>query len=419
MSGDPVIEFFDDDKPEAQPIKLEKKNETSPVIKSSGKKTSVSLKSGNNSIKLSLPGDSRIWALASVLFILLIGASIFTHGFKDVTGFFAAPVGANSTSINLPVANSSAPVISLTLLVDSNCTQCYNPVQVHGTVLAQAGVNLNSTTRILDIHSAQGQALIQKYNITSVPTFLAPPELATGYPNVMSQFLVNFGTLENDGWYVFRSNDAIGQPYENLSTGKVVGLPPSISELSAGGHSIGPGNASVTVVEFADFECPYCGAEEGTNQAAITALQDPTQGDPNWTAAVPTLVTMAKAGLINYVFMQDPLAIHANAFNASLAAECASEQGQFWEYHDKLFANQNALTPSDLESYASQLGLNTTQFDSCYNSQKYASKIQNDINIATSAGVTGTPYFFINNLTLPGAYPLSTVQQVIAQAQLQ
>jgi protein-disulfide isomerase len=130
---------------------------------------------------------------------------------------------------------------------------------------------------------------------------------------------------------------------------------------------------------------------------------------------------------VKYVFRDYPLSFHQYAEKAAEAADCADEQGKYWEYHDLLFENQtahNATLQTDglegvlstFKSYAADLGLDTATFDDCLDSGKYASEVQNDIQDGQAYGVSGTPAFFINGQLVSGAQPFSVFQQVIDAA---
>lgn len=167
------------------------------------------------------------------------------------------------------------------------------------------------------------------------------------------------------------------------------------SDADSGGHpERGPDGAPVTIVEFGDFQCPYCRRVEGT-------LREVRQhyGDK-----------------VRLVFEDFPLSFHHNAMNAALAARCAGEQDKFWQYHDALFSNQAALSPPDLKALADNLGLNISQFDACFDGRKYESEINADQAEARRAGADGTPYFLINDKPLSGAAPFSTFQSMINNA---
>ena len=105
--------------------------------------------------------------------------------------------------------------------------------------------------------------------------------------------------------------------------------------------------------------------------------------------------------------------IHNRAEPAALAADCANEQGKFWEYHDKLFANQKGLEDTNLKQYAVDLGLDATKFNQCLDSAKYKADVQNDAKEGQEVGVTGTPAFFINGRFLSGAQPFDGFKAII------
>lgn len=107
--------------------------------------------------------------------------------------------------------------------------------------------------------------------------------------------------------------------------------------------------------------------------------------------------------------------MHKRAQPAAEAAQCAREQGKFWEYHDKLFANQRALSDEDLKKYASELGLDTDKFNACYDSGKYRSDVLQDAQVGQQVGVRGTPAFFINGRFLSGAQPFNKFKEIIDQ----
>jgi protein-disulfide isomerase len=160
---------------------------------------------------------------------------------------------------------------------------------------------------------------------------------------------------------------------------------------------IGPEDAPVTIVEFSDFQCPYCKRwVDQTYQALLDQYGDQ----------------------IRIVYRDFPLtSIHPDAQKAAEAAECADEQGRFWEMHDIIFANQVIGIGVDaLTGYAGQIdGLDAEQLAECVDSGKYADEIAADLNDGTSYGVSGTPTFFINGYRLVGAQPLASFTALIEQ----
>jgi len=150
-------------------------------------------------------------------------------------------------------------------------------------------------------------------------------------------------------------------------------------------------DAPVTIVEFSDFQCPYCSRARPT----VNRVRD-TYGDK-----------------VRVVFRHFPLQIHPEAQKAGEAAACAGEQGKFWEMHDRLFANQSALQVADLKAHAAGLGLDAEAFGRCLDSARHAAAVQRDVEEGAEYGVSGTPAFFINGRPLVGAQPFESFAQVI------
>ena len=152
-------------------------------------------------------------------------------------------------------------------------------------------------------------------------------------------------------------------------------------------------DAPVELVEFSDFECPYCQRVRETLEAL-----DARYGEQ-----------------IRFVFKDFPLSIHPQAFKAAEAANCALEQGRFWEYHDTLFANQDALAVEDLKRYAAALGLNAAEFDTCVDEGKFRDRVQRDMDEGNRYGVSSTPTVFINGRPVIGAVPLEVYDRIIRE----
>lgn len=161
--------------------------------------------------------------------------------------------------------------------------------------------------------------------------------------------------------------------------------------VKAEGPSKGPENAPVTIVEFSDFQCPYC------SKAANTVHE----------------VLKAYDGKVRVVFRDYPLPFHKEAGKASEAGLCANEQGKFWEMHDWMFANQSGLAVDNLKAQAGGLGLDTAKFNECLDSGKFAKTVEANMADGKEAGVTGTPAFFVNGVFLNGAVPMDKFKEVI------
>ncbi len=165
-----------------------------------------------------------------------------------------------------------------------------------------------------------------------------------------------------------------------------------VTDLNITGAPVkGPKNAPVTIVAFSDFQCPFC------------------------SRVVPTLHDLEKQydGKIKVVFKHQPLPFHNNAKIAAAASMAANDQGKFWEMHDKLFANQQALDRPSLERYASELGLDMGKFKAALDSNKFDAYITADSAEGTRVGANGTPTFFINGRQVVGAQPIDAFKSVI------
>ena len=157
---------------------------------------------------------------------------------------------------------------------------------------------------------------------------------------------------------------------------------------------MGPPDAPVTLIEFSDFQCPYCRRVQGVLKRLMTAYH----------------------GQLKLVFRDFPLRqIHPEAQKAAEAAQCANDQGQFWPYHDRLFATTD-LAIEDLKQYAVELGLDIEEFNTCLDSEKYRQEVQGDIDDALAAGVNATPSFFVNGLPINGAVPFERFVEMVELA---
>ena len=178
---------------------------------------------------------------------------------------------------------------------------------------------------------------------------------------------------------------------KSKTTVRVLLDPPRQTVATEGSPAKGPANAPVEIVEFSDFQCPYC------LRAAPTVTQVlKTYGDK-----------------IRFVYRHYPLPNHPNARPAAEAAACAAEQGKFWPYHDRLFGDGNKLGPTDLKRDAAELGLDTAKFDACVDSHKLKATVDADLQAGVDAGVDGTPAFFINGRMISGAQPFDVFKRII------
>lgn len=162
-------------------------------------------------------------------------------------------------------------------------------------------------------------------------------------------------------------------------------------EIDGGERAKGSVEAPIQLVEYSDFECPYCGRAQPAVREVLA-----TYGDR-----------------VLLVYRDFPLSMHEHAHLAAQAGQCAHEQGRFWEYHDVLFANASQLAADDLKRHAAAAGLDPAAFAACLDSGRTAPGVDADLESGAAQGVSGTPAFFINGLRLSGAQPFAAFQQVI------
>ena len=155
--------------------------------------------------------------------------------------------------------------------------------------------------------------------------------------------------------------------------------------------SMGPANAPVTIVEFSDFQCPYCKLSVPTVKEILAKYPDK----------------------VKVVYRDYPGPTHPHAPEAAEAAQCAGDQGKFWEYHDSLFDHQASAIGWNFSELAKEIGLNQDTFASCLKSRRYREEVAKDLRDGLKLGVTSTPTFFINGRPLVGAKPFAEFQTVI------
>ena len=199
-------------------------------------------------------------------------------------------------------------------------------------------------------------------------------------------------TTNNDEIVVDNNNDLVVADDDTEPT------PEAVPIVNDDDHVRGDKNAPITVIEYSDFECPFCSRFHPTMQQVMT--------DYN--------------GKVRWVLRHYPLSFHPEALPAANATECASEQNKFWEYADKLFENQESLGGDYYKQLATELGLNVSQWQTCFDNSKYSDKIEAQYQGGVSAGVTGTPGSFIidqdgNAIPIKGALPYSSVSSAIDQ----
>lgn len=199
---------------------------------------------------------------------------------------------------------------------------------------------------------------------------------------------------------VFYSNNK-----SSLETASLSGNQPTVKvEVSADDDSfLGPENAKVTIIEFSDYQCPFCRSfwRDTLNQIKEKYIDSGKS--------------------VKFVYRDFPLSFHPMSQKYAEAAECAGDQNKYWEMHDKIFFEQDKLgqgtisayTEDDLKKWAAEISLKVSEFNQCLDSGKYVNEVKKDFDDGSKAGVNGTPSFFINGKVLVGAQPIQAFIQII------
>lgn len=178
-------------------------------------------------------------------------------------------------------------------------------------------------------------------------------------------------------------------------------VPPAkpIEEVGGVGSLPPKGNedAPVTIIEFSEYQCPYCGKY---TRETLSQLDE----------------EYIQTGKVKYYFRDFPLSFHQYAQKAAEAARCANDQGKLWEYHDKVFEEQDLLSLEKIKEWAKELGLDTGEFNKCLDDGKHEEVVKKDFSDGQTAGVQGTPSFFINGKPLRGAQPYESFKTAIDEA---
>ena len=169
--------------------------------------------------------------------------------------------------------------------------------------------------------------------------------------------------------------------------------PRTVIEVDADDPVVGPASATVEIIEFSDFQCPFCQRLTGT----LEQLKAEYGSD------------------IRLVFKDYPLPNHAQAFKAAEAGNCANQQGKFWELHDTMFSRQSELGVDDLKRHAGELGMDQTAFDACLDSGRFAEQVNADLKAGQQYGVSSTPTVFINGRAVMGAAPFEVFDAIIRE----
>lgn len=264
-------------------------------------------------------------------------------------------------------------VVKLTVVNDKNCKLCDSSNVVAAIKKLFPDLEVNE----IDYTSKEGSNIIKELNINLLPAYIFDKNVEK-----TSQFSTIAETLipGKEGYLI---NPGVVGPVKLLK-------PVELGDAYVKGDK----NAPLTIVEFSEFQCPFCGKFV---KEIMSKIEEEYIGK----------------GKVKVAFKHFPLGFHQYAKRASIASECAGEQGKFWEYHNLLFDNQEKLTDSDLKEYAQKLNLEMGKFSSCLETEKYAEKIERNLKQGQELGITGTPGFFVGDMMVVGAQPYETFKLFI------
>lgn len=269
------------------------------------------------------------------------------------------------------------PKVQVQVLTDSTCAACAPDealVWFRRVLPTMEAVPVEAS-------SEKGKALIAKFGISTVPAFVFGNEVTgTDFYGLANELFT-----EKDGSFLLDTAKL------GLKPGKFLALP----EIGDGAIIQGSKDASLKIVGYSDFQCPYSKAFQASVNQMLADYGDK----------------------VTFVYKHLPLSFHAQAENAALASECANEQGKFKEYSNILFERQAewgvAKDTLKLKGYARTLGLKATDFNTCLDTKKYADKVATDAAEATKFGVDGTPGTFVGDTLLAGAVPYQDLKAAI------
>ena len=232
--------------------------------------------------------------------------------------------------------------------------------------------------------------------------------LVLGSQHGFAQAISGTAALEKEIQSLRQGQEAIQkdiQIIKDILTGKKPPLENVLISIE-GSPVLGDANASIAIVEFADYQCPFCGRH--SSQTLPQVMDE-----------------YVKSGKVQYIYKDFPLeSLHPLAMKAAEAARCAGEENKYWEMHDRLYKNQQALDVNELQGHATVLGLDAPKFQQCLDSGKYTAQIRENMQEGQKYGVRGTPAFFLGKIDpkeskvkavtmLSGAQPYTAFQQAL------
>lgn len=321
--------------------------------------------------------DKNPWKVATLILAALLLISFFVP--KQLlrpwenSANDAVPSAAAAPAPTGPTVTD--PIVTVAVVNDPNCALC-------DSSNVEAGLRTYFPTikiKQVDAATSAGKKLIKRFDLQTLPSFIFDGAIT----KTANYDKVKDGLIEKNGG-VYLLNPA------HTGAGRLIHMPNILPDDAGQGSS----DAPILMIEFSDFQCPFC--KRFFDETYPQLKKD-----------------YIDTGKVRFIFRHVPLDFHEFAAQAALAAECADDQKKFWEYHDVLFNNQNALDVENLKKYAAELKLDEKKFDDCLNAAKHAKRVASDMTYATSVGISGTPSFIINGFVVSGAQPYDVFKAVL------
>lgn len=342
--------------------------------------------------------------LSKTMAILLLTTAVTVPAFakKDKTKAAAAPVAPTATtSVSGAAATVGGTVITLEALDAAAANQLAKFRQQEYDVRAEVLTGMIQEQLITNEAAAQKVTTdeLVETEIIAKAAKPTPDEVSQYYEKMKSRMGgKTFDDVKGDiekmltGQKVAERKDQYMTELSAKYEVKMLLDPPRATiMLRATAPATGPADAPITIVEWSDYQCPFCKRAYPTVEQVLTEYKDQ----------------------VRYIHLDYPLPFHQQAMPASMAVHCAGEQGKFWEYNNNLYSAPGDLSAADLTKRAADLGLEGAAFEACTASKKYEALIKTNFADGSALGVTGTPAFFINGRMLVGAQPIEQFRAII------
>lgn len=337
--------------------------------------------------------------MKNIAILAILTAIIFTVGCSQGSGSANLNLGGNNSSEVVATINNE-PIRAGEL--DSSVKQQMQKVQTQIYQIRKKGLNTLIEDKLIEMAAKKDGKTVDKYVVAEIDAKVEEPsekEVKALYNARKGKNTLSYEKIKGQIIDYLKQNKKNRVRRELLAKlqkdaqVKVLLEPPRVDVKIGDAPFIGSKNAKITIIEFSDYQCPFCKRVRPTIWKLIEDYK----------------------GKIQYAFKDFPLSFHRHARKAHEAGKCAGEQGKYFEYNKGLFDNQSKMSIADLKKYAGQVGLNTSKFNKCLDEGKYAAAVNKDIQEGIGVGVTGTPAFFINGIQLSGAQPIASFKEIIEE----